>query len=77
MPVLLILALLLAAATGIAQQSKLVPALGTIDGATAESVDPTEFVLDAAPERIEAIATRHNLTILRTVNLQGRGIYLS
>jgi subtilisin family serine protease len=74
MPVVLILALLLATTTGVAQQ--LLPALGTIDGATAGSVDSTEFVLDAAPDRVDAIATRHNLTILRSLDEHGHGIVL-
>lgn len=76
MPAVLIFALLMATVGGSAQQSRLYPALGTIDSATAESVDQTQFVLDAPSDRLEAIATRHNLTILRSIDEHQHGIVL-
>ena len=59
----------------LAQQTT-VPALGTIDGVTLTTVDTNEFILDAPPSRIQSIIERHNLTIIRSLDSHGHGVYL-
>src|SRR5918999_2846133 len=62
---------------GTAQQISVLPALGQIEATTIDSVDQHEFVLDAKPDRIQAIATRHGLTIVRALNARGnKNVYL-
>ena len=61
---------------GHAQQSSIVPALGVIDSSTADGVDQNEFVLDAPADRIQVVAARHGLTIVRSVDARTHKVFL-
>ena len=67
---------LVQAGRGNAQDSKVLPGLGSVEGTTLQGLNPTEFVLDAPASRVAAIALRHDLTIIRTLDARSHTVYL-